>query len=160
MNYRNEAQKKEALKLDETELSEVSRKMLIWFNSYPEKPVDTIKFEYLDLDSPCMALSTIQGTYVTETDILGAYEAEYQFKLIYRLKPGNSMDRRLKADELLNKIGEWAVWKVETANEPPLLGLNMQVLHIEPATLSSLFARYEDGYEDHQILMRMTYKVG
>lgn len=145
--------------VDIAELSEVSRKMLSWLNQYPDKPVDIIKFESLDADAPCMALSTIQATYITETDILGAYEAEYQFKVIYRLKPGNSMDKRLKADELLNQLGEWAKRKVTVDSEPPELGENMQVLYVEPVTMSGLFARYEDGYEDHQILMRMAYKV-
>lgn len=48
------------------------------------------------------ALSTIQGTYITRRYILGGYQAEYQFKLIYRIKPGDSIDKRLEADELLN----------------------------------------------------------
>lgn len=145
--------------VDIAELSEISRKMLAWLNLYPDESVGFIDYEFLDADAPGMALSTIQATYITETDILGAYEAEYQFKVVYRLKPGKSPDKRLTADELLNQIGEWAKRKVNIDNKPPDLGEGMQVLSIEPVTMSSLFARYEDGFEDHQILMRMTYKV-
>lgn len=145
--------------VDIAELSEVSRKMMSWLNLYPDKPAGFIGYEFLDADAPGMALSTIQATYITEADILGAYEAEYQFKVIYRLKPGKSPDKRLKADEILNQLGEWAKRKVSIDHEPPELGENMQVLYVEPVTMSALFARYEDGYEDHQILMRMAYKV-
>lgn len=67
-----------------------------------------IKYESLDTaigEETAMALSTIQGTYITKQYILGGYQAEYQFKLIYRIKPGNSNDRRLEADELLTTSG-------------------------------------------------------
>lgn len=101
-----------------------------------------------------MALSTIQAAYIVKKYILGGYQAEYQFKVIYRMKPGNSNDKRLKADELLNALGDW------TASEtPPDIGDGRRVIRIEPTTRSSLFAMYENGDEDHQILMKMNYEV-
>ena len=101
-----------------------------------------------------MALSTIQAAYIVRKYILGGYQAEYQFKVIYRMKPGNSNDKRLKADELLNALGDW------TASEtPPDIGAGRRVIRIEPTTRSSLFAVYENGDEDHQILMKMNYEV-
>ena len=105
-------------------------------------------------DETAMALSTIQGTYITRRYILGGYQAEYQFKLIYRIKPGDSNDKRLEADELLNHFGDWA------RKNLPDLGEEIRALRVEPTTQSSKFAAYEDGYEDYQILMKLTYEVG
>lgn len=101
-----------------------------------------------------MALSTIQATYIVKKYILGGYQAEYQFKVIYRVKPGNSNDKRLKADELLNTLGDWV-----ESETPPDIGGGLRVIRIEPTTRSSLFAMYENGDEDHQILMKMNYEV-
>jgi hypothetical protein len=101
-----------------------------------------------------MALSTIQAAYIVKKYILGGYQAEYQFKVIYRMKPGNSNDKRLKADETLNALGDWAASKT-----PPDIGDGRRVIRIEPTTRSSLFAVYENGDEDHQILMKMNYEV-
>ena len=101
-----------------------------------------------------MALSTIQAAYIVKKYILGGYQAEYQFKVIYRMKPGNSNDKRLKADETLNALGDWAA-----SEKPPAIGDGRKVIRIEPTTRSSLFAVYENGDEDHQILMKMNYEV-
>jgi hypothetical protein len=90
-------------------------------------------------EETAMALSTIQGTYITKQYILGGYQAEYQFKLIYRIKPGNSNDRRLEADELLNHFGDWA------RKNLPDLGDGVRALKVEPTTQSSKFASYEGG---------------
>lgn len=129
--------------------------MTAWVNTFPELPDDIYKgivsYEFLPADKKAMALSTVQGTYITKPDILGGYEAEYQFKIIYRLKPGDSNDRRLAADELLNQIGDWSM------TQSPDIGEGLQVDRIEPMTRSSLFAAYENGDEDHQIFMKMTY---
>ena len=135
------------------EEDQISRKLLVWLNTYKEKPVDLIRFEFLPADTSAMALSTIQAAYIVQKYILGGYKAEYQFKLIYRIKPGNSNDKRLKADETLNAIGDWAT------GQRPDIGDDKAVVRIEPTTRSSLFAVYENGDEDHQILMKMTYEV-
>lgn len=152
------AENKPVLLVAKTEEDQISRNMVIWANTFPNIPENlsgdiSINFEYLVADYPCMALSTIQSTYIVKRYILGGYQAEYQFKLIYRIKPGKSIDKRLSADELLNSFGDWA------KNERPYIGENMQVLRIETITRSSLFAVYENGDEDHQILMKMTYEV-
>ena len=132
---------------------QVSRKLLVWLNTYPEKPVDLIRFEFLPADTTAMAMSTIQAAYILKKYILGGYKAEYQFKLIYRIKPGNSNDKRLKADELLDDLGDW------TIGQRPDIGEGKTVVSVEPTTRSSLFAVYENGDEDHQILMKLTYEV-
>ena len=132
---------------------QVSRKLLVWLNTYPEKPVDLIRFEFLPADTTAMAMSTIQAAYILQKYILGGYKAEYQFKLIYRIKPGNSNDKRLKADELLDALGDW------TIGQRPDIGEGKTVVSVEPTTRSSLFSVYENGDEDHQILMKLTYEV-
>lgn len=132
---------------------QVSRKLLVWLNTYQEKPVDLIRFEFLPADTTAMAMSTIQASYILQKYILGGYKAEYQFKLIYRIKPGNSNDKRLKADELLDALGDW------TIGQRPDIGEGKTVVSVEPTTRSSLFAVYENGDEDHQILMKLTYEV-
>lgn len=135
------------------EEDQVSRKLLVWLNTYAELPVDIIRFEFLPADTSAMAMSTIQAAYIVRRYITGGYMAEYQFKIIYRVKPGNSNDKRLKAEELLNAIGDWATGK------RPDIGPGKRVVSLEPTTRSSLFAVYENGDEDHQILMKMNYEV-
>jgi hypothetical protein len=131
----------------------ISRKVLVWVNTFPDTPVAIINFENLAADQESMALSTIQSAYITKRYITGGYRAEYQFKVIYRVKPANSNDKRLKADELLNRLGDWA------RTETPNIGEGFVSLKVEPTTRSSLFAAYDNGDEDHQILMKLTYEV-
>ena len=141
------------IKIPAAEEDQISRKMLVWLNTFPQKPVDLIRFEFLPADSAAMAMSTIQAAYIVKKYILGGYQAEYQFKVIYRIKPGNSNDKRLKADELLNALGDWAL------TQTPDIGTGRRVIRVEPTTRSSLFAMYDNGDEDHQILMKMNYEV-
>lgn len=137
------------------EEQKISRAMMAWVNSWEGLPdtVFRVDFEQLAADKPSMALSTVQGAYITRRYITGGHQGEYQFQLIYRIKPGNSNDQRLKADELLNAFEDWAVANL------PNLGENVRVIRIEPNTRSSMFAVYENGDEDHQILMKLTYEV-
>lgn len=137
------------------EADQVSRKLLSWLNTFPELPEDApiIRYEYLST-VPDLAMSTIQAAYITRKYILGGYQAEYQFKLIYRIKPGSSLDERLKADEVLNALADWAAKEAR-----PDIGAGKRVISINPTTRSSLFAVYENGEEDHQILMKMNYEV-
>lgn len=135
------------------EENKVNRNMLVWLNSYEDKPVDIIRYEELTADTVAMALSTIQGTYITARYILGGHKAEYQFKVIYRIKPNSSIDKRLQADETLDAIGDWA------EQNWPDLGDGIQVTSLEVTARASLFAAYDNGDEDHQILMKMTYEV-
>lgn len=137
------------------EEQDISRKMMIWANSFSDDdmPAATINYEFLAADSASMALSTIQGAYITQKYILGGHKAEYQFKIIARIIPGNSNDKRLKCDAMLNRFGDWAVQNY------PSLGDGMRVRRVEASSRAAMFARYEDGSEDHQILMKLTYEV-
>ena len=154
-----DSRKKSKVLVSSRETNDISRSMLAWANTFPEKPVTAVKYEFLDVDAAAgdetaMALSTIQGAYITRQYITGGYQAEYQFKLIYRIKPGRSDSRRLQADELLNRFGDWA------RTQQPDLGAGVRALRVEPETQSSKFAQYSDGYEDYQILMKLTYEAG
>lgn len=71
------------------EVQTISRSMLVWANTFPDKPVAIINYEFLDVDMAKsaevgMTLSTIPGTYITSKYILGGYQAEYQFEMLYR----------------------------------------------------------------------------
>ena len=137
------------------EEQDIARKMMIWANAFSDDdmPAATINYEFLAADSASMALSTIQGAYITQKYILGGHEAEYQFKIIARIIPGNSNDKRLKADELLDSLADWA------ADGGPDIGDDARVLRVEATTRSALFGAYDNGDEDHHILMKMTYEV-
>ena len=116
-------------------------------------------YEFVDVDMAKsaevgMTLSTIPGTYITSKYILGGYQAEYQFEMLYRIKPGDSIDARLEAVELLNRFGDWA------RTNKPELGEGIRALKVEPTTQAAKLAALESGYEDYQILMRLTYEVG
>lgn len=137
------------------EEQDISRKMMIWANSFSDDdmPAATINYEFLAADSAGMALSVIQGAYITRKYLLGGHEAEYQFKIIARIFPGTSNDKRLKADAVLNRFGDWAMQNY------PSLGDGIRVRRMETASRATMFARYEGGAEDHHILMKMTYEV-
>lgn len=138
------------------ETDQISRVILAWLNQYPEKPVNLINFEFLD-DTVSMALSSIQGAYKIRQYIGGGYQAQYQFKIIYRLFPSgpSGNDDRLRAEELLNAMGDWLAENKESL----ILGENIVVQRIQTNARASLFGRYEDGSEDHQILMTIIYEV-
>ena len=143
------------------EEDKISRNVLIWLNTFPDipdavldgNPLTPINFEFLKDNVPGMTMSTIQAPYIVKKYITGGYKAEYQFKVIYRNIPGTvGPDKRLKADELLDRLGDWV--QLST----PDLGPGILALRVEPTARSALFAMYENGDEDHQILMKMTYE--
>lgn len=145
---------KKTLSLVSTEEEQgIGRALLIWLNTYPDKPVDRINFEFFQKDSGGMMLSTIQAAFKTKQYIFGGYEAQYQFALVYRTKAGGN-DDRLSANEALNAIGAWA----EQNHENLDLG-NAVVRSVRRTSNASLLAVYEDGSRDHQILMNLTYEV-
>ena len=151
------------------EADKISRNVLIWLNTFPDipdavlagNPMTPINFEFLADNVPCMALSTIQAPYIVEQYIVGGYKAEYQFKVIYRIIPGNttSPDKRIKANELLDRLGDWSARSSRNSKSKLDLGEGINALKVEATTRASLFAMYENGDEDHQILMKLTYEV-
>lgn len=141
-----------------TEERDVSKKIITWLNSWlddnPDVPlsIDFIDYEFIEADTQSMTMSLIQSPYIVERFISGAYIAEYQFKIVYRTQP-LSPNARLNADDLLNRLGDWA------AGQKPDIGDGLEVQEVEQTARASLFARMDGGWEDHQTFMRMTYKV-
>lgn len=147
------SEQKAKVYLSNAETNAVSRSLLAWLNTYPDKPVKAVSYEYLEADAMSMAMSGIQAAYKLKSYIGGGYLAQYQFKLILRVQPSGTADR-LAADETLNAFADWAA-----ANKASLTVASAAVRRIECNTRSSLFAVYNDGSEDHQILMNLTYEV-
>lgn len=113
-----------------------------------------ISFEYLPEDGPAIAIIAIQAAYKIKQYIYGGYRAQYQFKVVYRTKP-SSDDERLSADELLNRLGSWA----ESNPEKPQLEGKARVLSVKRDSDAAMFATYDDGTQDHQVLMNLIYEV-
>lgn len=134
------------------ELDAISRNVLIWLSAYEDLPVDIVRPEpMLKPGEPGMELTVLQGN-ITRRFIMGGHQAEYQFGVIYRLQP-TSPDARLKAAEELNRLGDYAV------TTRPDLGAGINPIKVEVTTQAALFAAYENGDEDYQILMKLTYEV-
>ena len=136
----------------------ISRNLLDWLNKWLEAQadipfsIDFIDYEFMEDETPGMAMSLVQSAYIVERFINGAYTADYQFKIIYRTAP-DTPEARLSADELLDGLAQWA------AGQKPDIGDGLEVQEIEQVTPAALFARMAGGWEDHQIFMRMTYQV-
>ena len=101
-----------------------------------------------------MAISASTNAYYSRRYIMGGYEAEYSFQIIYRVKPGDSMNARLEALEALNQMGDWC------SENYPDLGEEIRVLKVTPTSSAELYAPYENGDEDYFIEMTLTYEVG
>lgn len=145
------------------EEDKISRNVLVWLNDFPEipenivaqNPLAPIGFEFLKDDVPGMALFTVPGTAISAKYIVGGYRAEYKFKIMYRSKPGltANTDKRLKADELLNRMGDWC-----TRGKPDL-GAGINVVKVEKDVPAYTGDPNPNGDSDSQIIMKLTYEV-
>lgn len=146
---------KQRLSVSAAERSKIDRKVLAWLNQYPDLPVAFVKTEpQLPINEKGMALSASTNAYYSMRYIMGGYEAEYSFRIIYRVKPGDSMNARLEALEALNQMGDWC------GENYPDLGEEIRVLKVTPTSSAELYAPYENGDEDYFIEMTLTYEVG
>lgn len=140
--------------VEDSERAEIDRSVLVWLNKYPDLPVAAVTTDsQLGVNEPGMAVSSITSAYINRSYICGGYQAEYQFTLIYRIRPGNSMDKSLLANEALNRIGDWA------RRNKPNLGAGIHVQKVEPISIAQTYAQYEDGDEDHHIPIKIIYEV-
>lgn len=140
------------MKLPGRETAQIARTVLAWLNTCPAMP-RPIQFEYLEPEGVCMALATVPDAYKTARFVTGAYLAQYRFKVIYRMQPSDNEDR-LAADETLNALADWAV---QPENRPDLGEALCRDVRCDAR--SSILATREDGSEDRQILMTVTYKA-
>ena len=135
------------------ENADVSRAVRQWLNTYTDKPLSKLDFEWLGEKSG-LCISTIQAAYKTKQFIDGSYQAQYQFKIILRTMAKNA-DERMSADEVLDAYGAWA-----EANAGGLtIADGIRVRKVKRDTAAALFARYEGDVEDHQILLTLIYEV-
>ena len=146
---------KQRLSVSAAERSRIDRKVLAWLNQYPDLPVAEVRTQpMLPLNRKGMALSATTNAYFARRYIMGGYQAEYSFQIIYRIKPGDSMNARLEALEALNQMGDWC------SGNFPDLGENIRVLKATPTSAAELYAPYENGDEDYFIELTLTYEVG
>lgn len=130
----------------------ITRHVLECLNKFPGLPVERITYGMLTPNKAGISLVSITGAAITKRDICGGHQAEYNFSLDYRVKAGASEDERLKADELLDDLGDWAVKQLPELDGAISIGFQI-------TERASLFAVFPNGDEDHQIIMKFTYEV-
>lgn len=135
------------------ESADVSRAVRKWLNAYPNKPLSKLDFEWLG-EKGGLCISAIQAAYKTKQFIDGTYQAQYQFKIIFRIT-ATTADERISADEILDDYGAWA----EANAESLAIADNIRVRKVKRDTAAALFARYDGDAEDHQILLTLEYEV-
>jgi hypothetical protein len=128
--------------------------MRTWLNLCPDKPCTKVDYEYLPEYSG-LALTIIQGAYKTKQYITGGYQAQVQFKLVYRTICG-TVDERIKADEVLNTYAEWCENNLKMLEMPTD---NMRARKVQQNSESVILSRYDGNIEDHHILMTLIYEV-
>lgn len=141
-----------------SERSDIDRLVMIWANRFPDIPegIMLIRYEYFSSETVGMAISAVQGAYVTRRYIYGGHIAEYDFELHYQIEPsGAKDDARLKAVELLNAFGAWA----EAKENWPALGAERWVLNLQTTAGASYLGATSDYYEDYMIPLKLTYEV-
>lgn len=131
---------------------DLTRMVLIWLSAYPDIPVYIRPEPMLAAREDGMELTVISHA-ITRRYITGGYQGEYQFGVFYRIVKPSGPDERLTAMQDLNKLGDYA------ATTPADLGEGVRWLRCEVTDGAKLYAPYENGDEDYQILMKLTYEV-
>ena len=145
---------KEAKLVSGEEQDLIERKLLYAIGEIVSDVPVRLYYEDLDTGVPNIALGIIQGAYKVPggEDILGGYEAQVQFKVIYKAQPKTN-DTRLAMDEYLNQVG----YRLEKYKLD--LGAGRVFRKIQLNARSAYFDRDDSGDEIHQILMTMFYEV-
>lgn len=133
------------------ESEQVARAVRSWLQMCPNKPVRTVDMEYLGAETG-LTLSTVQAAYKTRRYILGGYQAQYQFSILYQTIP-TTTNERLEADEALNNMAAW----IEATK--PELPAQCRFLRCTRNTDAALLGRQENGSEIHQIMFTLLYEV-
>lgn len=139
-----------------SERRDIDRLVMIWANQFPGIPdgVTLIRYEYFAAKTVGLAVSTVQGAYITKRYIYDGHVAEYDFEVHYQVEPsGTNDDARLKAVELLNAFGEWA------EENWPDLGDGRSVRNVQTTSGASYLGATSDNYEDYIIPIKLTYEV-
>lgn len=135
------------------EEAQVERQVMVWLNTWPEKPGD-IELGELAAGKPGLAVFPDEGGAFFETQyICGGHRAVYPFSAVRRIIPGGSSDARLKAVELLNRLGAWAA-----SGKPELPG-RLRTVRVVPTSRGKFAGVGDDGDEDYEIKIKLTYEV-
>lgn len=140
-----------------SESSKVYRSIKEWLDTYPNKPAERMDYEFLPEDGGLTFAISNQGVLKTHEYILGGYEAQCQFSILYRVACATN-DDRMKADEILNSYGEWCEQNIATlviAAPPESTARPIKCMR---NTESALLAR-EMGIEVHSIALILNYEV-
>lgn len=133
----------------------IGEQMMIWVNSFPQAPAGlregAILYGRLPQDAPGMALIPVPGGK-TARDILGGREAEFRFRIEYRVRPEDSR-ARLEADRLLDSLAAWA------EEQRPPLGGGLEARKIRKLSRAALLRVHAGGEEDHGILLGLQYRT-
>ena len=98
-----------------------------------------------------------QGVLKTREYILGGYEAQCQFNIMYRVVCATN-DERMKADEVLNSYGEWCEQNTATLVIAAPENSTARPIRCNRSTESAMIAR-DNNVEIHSILMILQYEV-
>lgn len=136
--------------VSQAEEEKVCRRIVVWLNTCPE-----CAGKVSMLAPGVESFTAVPGddTRVLEQNIIGGYTAEFTALVVYRIRPGDSIDRRLRADELLERIGMWAL------ENPPDLGAGITAQEVMIPGRASTAVQFENGDEDHQINISVRYYV-
>lgn len=132
---------------------DLNRLLLIWLSGYTDIPALIKPEPMLAAKETGLELTTIRNS-LGPPDITGGHrEGEYQFGIIYRIVSPKGADARLEAIQDLNRLGDYAI------STTPDLGDKINFLECAVAQQAALLYPYENGDEDYQILLKLTYEV-
>jgi len=133
------------------EAEQVARAVRSWLNRYPNKPTRMVDVDFLG-ETSGLAMETVQAAYKTRRYLLGGYQAQFQFAILYQTIP-TTANERLEVDEILNNYAAWA------ESNPPELPEGCRFLRVNRNTNAALLGRDANGAEVHQILFTLLYEV-
>lgn len=132
--------------------------MLDKVNGWSEKPCE-VRLDELGEKPPAMMLQPLARARVVRQYVDGSYIGVLAFAVFIRV---NAFDTRtrLNAAGVLNSLGDWLEEKDENTREYvnlPVFTNNTQARSIEMTATPSIATRYDNGYEDFQVIFEMQY---
>lgn len=122
--------------------------MLRHINTWPDKPAECkLKLEKKDV---AFMMQPLSGTKEVRRYVNGSFRGQWPFALYVRID-GEDTASRLDALKCLNDAACW----LETSPMPEI-GNNITAEKID-SELPSLAAQYENGEEDYQVILRLTF---
>jgi len=127
----------------------IAQALFEYLNTWAEKPAP-ILFEKFDKEAPSMMFQQLSGTVVLRRYVSGSYIGTFPFAVYIRID-GADTKSKLDATATLCALVEWL-------NSQPLpdIGENRTATDFDIATPSRA-AVFEDGTEDYQIVLNLTY---